>query len=449
MTPTDTGIPDITFIDLTSYVGLTATGLLTFNLLLGLLLSTRYNPVARWPHRRLPLYDLHNWTGYVALAVVLVHPVLLLPSATAKFGWLDIVLPFWAPDQPIINTIGAFAAYALIFVVATSYFRNRIGIRTWKKLHYVAYAVTVALFAHSLLTNPNLDDKPIDYLDGGKVFIEACTLIALAAITWRVLHGVRRSALREARAGATHQAATASVASFTGRLRVARVFQETPTVRTLRLVDPAGGPLPVTYRPGQFLTLTLPAGGQALRRTYTMASAPTQTGHCEVTVKREPGGAASAYQHERLREGGAIAVSGPSGTFTFTGEEANSVVLIGGGVGITPLMSVLRALMDRGWDGEAFLLYAVRSPEEVIFGREMALLAECNPNLRLLLVAEKAGPGWQGATGRVTPELLAGFVPDLARRRVHLCGPAPMMAAVQAILAGLGVPEAQVPERQE
>lgn len=67
MTPTDTGIPDITFIDLTSYVGLTATGLLTINLLLGLLLSTRYNPVANWPHRRLPLYDLHNWTGYVAL----------------------------------------------------------------------------------------------------------------------------------------------------------------------------------------------------------------------------------------------------------------------------------------------------------------------------------------------------------------------------------------------
>jgi len=443
MTPTDTGIPDITFLDLTSYVGLTATGLLTFNLLLGLLLSTRYNPVASWPHRRLPLYDLHNWTGYVALAVVLVHPVLLLPSAASKFGWLDIVLPFWAPDQPIINTIGAFAAYALIFVVVTSYYRDRIGIRTWKKLHYVAYAVTVALFAHSLLTNPNLDDKPVDFTDGGKIFIEACTVIALAAITWRVLYGVRRAALREARTATTHQAA-APAASFTGRLRVARVFRETPSVRTLRLVDPAGGPLPFTYQPGQFLTLTLPAAGQALRRTYTMASAPTQAAHCEVTVKREPGGAGSAHLHDRVREGDEIAVSGPSGSFTFTGEEADSVVLIGGGVGVTPLMSVLRALMDRGWDGEVFLLYAVRSPEEVIFDRELALLAERNPNLRLLLVAEEAGPEWQGATGRVTRELLAGFVPDLARRRVHLCGPAPMMAAVQEVLAGLGVLELQV-----
>lgn len=225
---------------------------------------------------------------------------------------------------------------------------------------------------------------------------------------------------------------------------MARVFQETPTVRTLRLVDPAGGPLPFTYRPGQFLTLTLPAAGQALRRTYTMASAPTQTAHCEVTVKREPSGAGSAYLHDTVCEDDEIAVSGPTGSFTFTGEEADSLVLIGGGVGITPMMSVVRALMDRGWDGEVFLLYAVRSSEEVIFGRELALLAERNPNLHLLLVAEEAGPTWQGAIGQITADMLAGFVPDLARRRVHLCGPAPMMAAMQEALASLGVPEAQV-----
>jgi len=237
VTPTDTGIPDITFIDLTSYAGLLATGLLTLNLLLGLLLSTRYNPVASWPHRRLPLYDVHNWTGYVALAVVLVHPVLLLFSATAKFGWLDIVLPFWAPEQPVINTIGAFAAYALIFVVVTSYFRNRIGIRTWKAMHYTAYAVTVALFAHSILTNPNLNDEPIDYLDGGKVFVEACLLVAVAAIIWRVLHGVRRAALREASAAGTADTFMDGEASGCPRLPGDPDRQDLPHGR--------GGPSPV------------------------------------------------------------------------------------------------------------------------------------------------------------------------------------------------------------
>jgi len=444
VTPTDTGIPDITFIDLTSYAGLLATGLLTLNLLLGLLLSTRYNPVASWPHRRLPLYDVHNWTGYVALAVVLVHPVLLLFSATAKFGWLDIVLPFWAPEQPVINTIGAFAAYALIFVVVTSYFRNRIGIRTWKAMHYTAYAVTVALFAHSILTNPNLDDQPIDFLDGGKVFVEACTVLALAAITWRVLHGVRRAALREALAGANAAGTFMDLpTSWTGKLQVARIFQETPTVKTLRMVAPDRRRLPFTFKPGQFVTLALPIGGKEVRRTYTVSSPPTRTSYIEVTVKRE--GAASGYLHDQVHEGDQIEVRALSGSFTFTGAESEGVVLIGGGVGVTPMMSVLRSLLDAAWRHDIWMVFAVRTPQDIIFEKELAYLQKRHPNFHLqVIVEDAAGTGWQGLTGRVTAEQLQAFVPELARRRVYLCGPAPMMDAVRATLHGLGVPDGDV-----
>ena len=444
MTPTDTGIPDITFIDLTAYAGLLAIGLLTLNLLLGLLLSTRYNPVASWPHQRLPLYDVHNWTGYVALAVVLVHPVLLLFSATAKFGWLDIVLPLWAPEQPIINTIGAFAAYALIFVVVTSYFRNRIGIRTWKVMHYTAYAVTVAFLAHSILTNPNLNDEPIDYLDGGKLFVEACTLIIVVAITWRVLHGVRRAALREAAATAGADGTFMGLpTTWTGRLQVARTFQETPTVKTFRMVAPDRRRLPFTFKPGQFVTLALPIGGEEVRRTYTVSSPPTRTSYIEVTVKRE--GAASRYLHDQVHEGDQIEVRALSGSFTFTGAESDGVLLIGGGVGVTPMMSVLRSLLDAGWTHDIWMVSAVRTPRDIIFEKELVYLQERHPNFHLQVIAEDAaGTGWQGLTGRVTAGQLQAFVPELARRRVYLCGPAPMMDAVRATLHGLGVPDGQV-----
>ena len=443
MTPTDTGIPDITFIDLTSYAGLLATGLLTFNLLLGLLLSTRYNPVASWPHRRLPLYDVHNWTGYAALAVVLVHPALLLFSATAKFGWLDIVLPFWAPDQPIINTIGAFAAYALIFVVVTSYFRNRIGIRTWKVMHYTAYAVTVALFAHSILTNPNLNDEPIDYLDGGKVFVEACTLIAVAAITWRVLHGVRRAALREASAEAGAATFMDLPTTWTGKLQVARIFQETPTVKTFRMVAVDRRRLPFTFKPGQFVSLALPIGGTEVRRTYTVSSPPTRTSYIEITVKRE--GAASSYLHDQVHTGDLIEVRALSGSFTFTGAESEGVVLIGGGVGVTPMMSVLRSLLDAAWEHDIWMVFAVRTPKDIIFEKELTYLQERHSNFHLqILVEDTAGTAWQGLTGRITAEQLQDFVPGLAQRRIYLCGPAPMMDAVRATLHGLGVPDGQV-----
>ncbi len=452
MNPSDTGIPDITWIDLTSYVGLLAVGLLSLNVLMGLLLSTRYNPVARWPHRRIPLYDLHNWTGYAALGIVVVHPILLLFSATAKFGLLDILVPFWAPQQPLWNTIGAAAAYALMFVVTTSYFRVRIGIRFWKKLHFVAYAVTAAFFLHSIMTNPNLDDQPVDFTDGGKVFVEICTVLVAAAVAWRVAHGMRRARLRTPGSLATRAAPEADVpasdgfmsqpTTWSGQLRVARVFQETPTVKTFRLASPNQDRIPFTFKPGQFLTLVLPIGDREVRRTYTISSAPTQTGYVEITVKREPQGTVSQYFHDQVSRGDLLEIRALAGSFTFAGDEANGIVLIAGGVGITPMMSVLRHLTDWAWEHGIWLVFAVATPRDVIYEAELLSLQQRHSNFHLqVIVTNPAGTGWSGETGLVTRERLRSFVPDIAQRRVHLCGPSGMMTAVRAMLSELGVPE--------
>src|SRR6516164_1345147 len=80
-----TAVTDITAVDLSSVVGLTAMVLLTLNILMGLLVSTNYSPARQWPHRRLPwpLFKIHNWTGYAALSVALLHPAILLFSSTA------------------------------------------------------------------------------------------------------------------------------------------------------------------------------------------------------------------------------------------------------------------------------------------------------------------------------------------------------------------------------
>ena len=97
----------MTAIDLSSYAGLTAMVLLTINILLGLLISVRYSPVRSWPHRRIPVFDIHNWTAYIALALVGLHPTILLFSATAKFKWLDILWPLGSPGQRLYNCFGA------------------------------------------------------------------------------------------------------------------------------------------------------------------------------------------------------------------------------------------------------------------------------------------------------------------------------------------------------
>src|SRR5207244_3700451 len=103
-------------IELSSDVGLVAISLLTANALLGLLLSTKYNPVRRWPHRRINTVLIHNWTGYLALGTALLHPALLLLASRVHFTVVDLVYPVSAPKQPTINTLGALALYATIFV---------------------------------------------------------------------------------------------------------------------------------------------------------------------------------------------------------------------------------------------------------------------------------------------------------------------------------------------
>ena len=182
----------MTALDISSYFGLTAMTLLTLNILIGLVMSVKYNPVRNWPHRRINTFKIHNWTAYIALAVAIVHPLIVTFSPTAKFTLIDIVYPVNAPKQPWINVLGALALYSLMFVVVTSYFRRELGRKTWKTLHFTAYATAILLYFHGIFTDPNLKDAPIDFLDGEKVYVELCFLIVLIAAGLRLRWQLRQ-----------------------------------------------------------------------------------------------------------------------------------------------------------------------------------------------------------------------------------------------------------------
>ena len=112
-----------------------------------------------WPHRRVPVFDIHNWTAYIALALVGLHPTILLFSATAKFKWLDILWPLGSPGQRLYNCFGACAFYLLLVVVITSYLRRRIGRPLWKLLHYLAYGVAAFVYVHGTLIDPESEES--------------------------------------------------------------------------------------------------------------------------------------------------------------------------------------------------------------------------------------------------------------------------------------------------
>ncbi len=431
---------DISFVDISSYVGLAAAGAMTINLALGLLISMQYSPARSWPHRRLPIASWHEWIGYSALFLALLHPAILLLTSVVKFTIWDILLPINAPLQPIIFTIGAIAVYSLIFVSITAYFRSRFKYDFWKKIHYASYVVIISFTIHGVLANPSLkEEMPINWLDAGKIFVELCALLCTGLIIWRVTQGreVRRKVL-QAQEQATSKA-------WRGFLKIEAVFDIGSDVKTFRLVSPNGKMLPFHFKPGQYLSFRLNVNEKTFIRNYSISSSPTEMRYCDVTIKRIDDGIGSTFFHAHLLTSSLVECTGVYGEFVFTGKEANRVLLIGGGIGVTPLISMLKNLAATQWQHEVYLLFAVRTPDHILFHEELLKLKDILPRFNYLILPSSIKENeWVGSSGRINADLLKQFVPDVASCNAYLCGPEGMMDATINLLGSLGMPRKQI-----
>ena len=239
-------------------------------------------------------------------------------------------------------------------------------------------------------------------------------------------------------------------ANWRGQLRVGSIVLETPSVKTFRLLPSSSdGLIPFTFVPGQFLNVEFWIGGARMYRSYSFSSSPTQRDYVDLTVRREPRGAVSRHIVDLLKVGDQIEAGGPIGRFTFSGAEADSIVMISGGVGITPMMSITRYLTDLSWPGDIFLFYVCRAPADFIFQKELPALQRLNPKLHVVVTMSRAeGTDWKGPRGHLTKELLTQTVPNLVARRIHLCGPPAMMDSTRALLTELGVAPGQVKTEQ-
>lgn len=317
-------------------------------------------------------------------------------------------------------------------VTSTNRMIQRLGAKRWKLLHRLAYLAAIAGATHFFMVVKADNTRPLLFavLFGG-----------LFAYRWFAHYfQLRRDSYLYRTAGPARPTA-APAKHWSGTLRVARIFVETPEVRTFRLVLPTGSKLPFEHLPGQYLNLTLEIDGKKVRRSYTIASAPTRSGYCEITVKREERGLASRYLHDTLREGDTLQVTAPAGRFTFTGTEAERLVVIAGGVGITPLMAKIRYLTDSCWTGSIHLLLSVKTEQDLIFRTELEDLQRRFTNLKVTTTLTRTtSTTWSGERGRISAELLKRVVPDLQTSRVHLCGPTEMTEPLIALLRDLGVP---------
>lgn len=230
-------------------------------------------------------------------------------------------------------------------------------------------------------------------------------------------------------------------AQWRGHLRVSNVEVLTPSVKRIRFEPLRGGALPFEFKAGQYIKLDVPIAGEAIERAYSISSGPGERRFIEISVKRDAHGLGSSFLHDRLKAGEALRLSAPFGEFTVDVTRnlgTGRLLLIAGGVGMTPILSVLAAAADLGWSGPISLLASFRSEADVLFEREVEEFTQRLPGLQVMVHVTQASAAWRGRRGRIEIETLRPHVADV--RRVHLCGPAAMMQALIAVLTELDVP---------
>jgi ferredoxin-NADP reductase len=219
---------------------------------------------------------------------------------------------------------------------------------------------------------------------------------------------------------------------------VLATIDETPDIRTFRLARPPG----FGFSAGQFLTVRVRADGREHVRCYSISSAPEVAGYLEISVKRL--GVVSGTLHATLRPGSTVAVRAPAGSFLYPSGEDRAIVLVAGGVGITPLMSMLRHAVAAEPTRPITLFYSVKTQDDIAFHDELRLLARRHSQFRLFMAITQGQAAEGFFPGHLTDTLFRTTVPDIAHAECLVCGPPPMMDAVAGLLLTLGVPRTQV-----
>jgi ferredoxin-NADP reductase len=188
------------------------------------------------------------------------------------------------------------------------------------------------------------------------------------------------------------------------------------------------------FTAGQFVQVSVEIDGVLHRRCYSPACAEGRGAELEITVKRHPEGLVSGFLNERAEPGLVLGLSQADGDFRLPATRPASILLIGGGSGITPLIAILRTLFAEGHAGPVALLYYAPAPDLTIYRAELERLAARHPSFRLARSYTRA-PGAGELDGHFSPAHLPQADPSFAEAETFACGPPPLLDAVRGAWA--------------
>mgnify|MGYP001231951162 CR=1 FL=1 len=349
----------------------------------------------------------HRAMAFVALALIAAHVVALAPRWPNPFAGSGV------------ERWGSLALCALLALIAVSLWRRqlRCAYELWLVSHRaLAATIVLASLAHvwpPLARTPHLRS----WVAGG------CVGLALAALAWQRL--VRPALLAR-------------------RLwEVVENRDEGASTRTLVLRAIGHGGL--RFAPGQFVWLrTRRSGAFAQEHPISIASSAELDGGRTLELAIKALGDWSRELVPQIPAGERVRIDGPFGAFTPDGLPAERLVLIAGGIGITPMRSILLTMRDRGDRRPVTLLYAADRRARAAFADELESLRGALA-LELVFVFEHPDPGEACEVGLLSAELLRRHLPhDLRFTQFFVCGPTPMMDAVERFAVQLGIPSRQL-----
>lgn len=224
-------------------------------------------------------------------------------------------------------------------------------------------------------------------------------------------------------------------------LEIIEIISETHDIKTFRLKRASGQSFP-EYSPGQFLSFQI-GDDPKLMRSYSVSASPTNRSLLQVSIKRLSDGKGSSWFHER-KVGDRIWVYPPSGHFTDVKLKDEPRVYIAGGVGITPILSMVLANLERAVACDMTLFYGMRSTQDMAFHEFLQYLSQRHHNLKYVPVLSSDEESWKGERGYITYDLIQRQAPHLERAHYFFCGPAVMTDKIVDQLLNNQVSEEQI-----
>ena len=248
--------------------------------------------------------------------------------------------------------------------------------------------------------------------------------------------------------------------SWTGlrKFTVDRKVEEAEGIASFYLSPHDGQPIP-PFEPGQYLTFQfrIPGETKNVVRCYSLSDAPTRPDHYRITVKQlppprdkpeAPPGLASGHLHQRISEGDTLDVRAPNGHFYLDRSSNAPVVLVAGGIGLTPMLSMLTTICDSGAERETWLFYGLRHGGEHVMPATLARFERDHPNVRVVVCYSE--PRAEDRAGRdydhgehISVALMRRYLQG-PNYQFYICGPPPMMQALYQGLQDWGAPESAI-----